>query len=475
MIYKLEIAYSDYLSIKRDVRTKDEFLEEIIDTIQKYAEHVQIVEPESDEANILKNNNVLALTNDRERSILAYPTELSFLYAVSDIIPKYFYVDKNYIFKSLLQNMLVEGFNFNNLSILQDFNGWSWDNSVKPNTPFISNLIYQNLICLFGEHFLTEWRNSASTKTNYLDELVYKIESLDRGNRFLIEMTKLLYKSASQKEIDKLEESLYKKREELAQMNNREEYLKNVVSQKNKYTSRVKKIDKALNNDSLLIEEYELFNRPLSNDKKIGNFKAFQKMLIRERDECLEKIRELNNLQNPILYLKRKDSLEEIAEIYTNNEKIDVTIIKSQIEFLKLFSKQSMLATTKEELINYICKLRFYKKINISSTKKVEDVLKLKNLIDNIMQKLINKACSSEFIKEFSKDSNLNFKIISAAIDTNIIDLIETKIEINVTKEMKLLVKVYDKDVFEKEEELELTNGKEDLAVKPKRMIKVFG
>jgi hypothetical protein len=371
--------------------------------------------------------------------------------------------------------MLVEGFNFNNLSILQDFNGWSWDNSVKPNTPFISNLIYQNLICLFGENFLTEWRNSASTKTNYLDELVYKIESLDRGNRFLIEMTKLLYKSASQKEIDKLEEGLYKKREELAQMNNREEYLKDVVNQKNKCTARVKKIDKALNNDNLLIEEYELFNRPLSNDKKIGNFKAFQKMLIRERDECLEKIRELNNLQNPILYLKRKDSLEEIAEIYTNNEKIDVTIIKSQIEFLKLFSKQSMQATTKEEFINYICKLRFYKKINISSTKKVEDVLKLKNLVDNIMQKIINKACSLEFIKEFSKDSNLNFKIISEAIDTNIIDLVETKIEVNVTKEMKLLVKVYDKDVFEKEEELELTNGKEDLAVKPKRMIKVFG
>jgi hypothetical protein len=77
-------------------------------------------------------------------------------------------------------------------------------------------------------------------------------------------------------------------------------------------------------------------------------------------------------------------------------------------------------------------------------------------------------------LKKFSEDENLNFEIINTAIDTNIIDLIETKIEVNLTKEMKLLVKVYDKDVFEKEAELELINGKDDLIAKQKRMIKLF-
>jgi hypothetical protein len=474
MIYKLEIAYSDYLRIKRDVRTKDEFLEEIIETIQKYTDHVQVVEPESAEAEILKKNNVLALTNDRERSILAYPTELAFLYAISDIIPKYFYIDKNYIFKNLLQNALVEGFNFNNLSILQDFNGWSWDNSAKPNTPFISNLIYQNLICLFGEHFLTDWRNNASVKINYLDDIIYKIENLDRGNKYLLEVIKLLYKNANQEEIAKLEEALSEKRDELAQMNDREEYLKNVRNQKLAYSKRVQKIDKALNNDDLLIQEYEKFNRPLSNDKKIGNFKAFRNMLARERETCVEEIRNLNNLQNPIMYLKRKDSLEEMTEIYTNNERLEIIIVKSQIEFLKLFAKKSMQATTKEEFIDYIYKLRFYKKINISKEKKLEDIPKLQAIICSTMQKIITKACSLEFLKEFSKDENLNFKIINTAIDTNIIDLTEVKITITINKDMKLLVKVYDKDVFEKEEELELINGKDDLIAKQKRMIKLF-
>jgi hypothetical protein len=68
----------------------------------------------------------------------------------------------------------------------------------------------------------------------------------------------------------------------------------------------------------------------------------------------------------------------------------------------------------------------------------------------------------------------LNYRIINTAIDTNIIDLTEVKIAININDDMKLLVKVYDKDVFEKEEELDLINGKEDLIVKQKRMIKLF-
>ena len=58
MIYKLEIAYPDYVEIKRNVRNKDDFLEEIIDIIRNYCEHIQIVEPDTKESEILRKNNV---------------------------------------------------------------------------------------------------------------------------------------------------------------------------------------------------------------------------------------------------------------------------------------------------------------------------------------------------------------------------------------------------------------------------------
>ena len=44
-----------------------------------------------------------------------------------------------------------------------------------------------------------------------------------------------------------------------------------------------------------------------------------------------EKIKELSDLQNPILFLKRKETLEEIFEVYTNNERLETLITKSQM------------------------------------------------------------------------------------------------------------------------------------------------
>ena len=56
---------------------------------------------------MLISHNVRALTNEKERSILAYPTEIAFLYAISEISPKYFYVDQKFLLKKELQNTLV--------------------------------------------------------------------------------------------------------------------------------------------------------------------------------------------------------------------------------------------------------------------------------------------------------------------------------------------------------------------------------
>lgn len=107
MIYKLEISYVDYKEIKRCVRTKEDFLNEIIEIIRLYCDNVKTVEPDSDQAKMLIKNNVKALTNERERSILAYPTEIALLYAISEISPKYFYINQDFTLKKSLQNSLV--------------------------------------------------------------------------------------------------------------------------------------------------------------------------------------------------------------------------------------------------------------------------------------------------------------------------------------------------------------------------------
>ncbi len=107
MIYKIENSYDDYQKVKHIQKTKTEFLNEIIEIIKKYCDNIKLVEPNSDKAKVIKDNNVLALTNERERSILAYPTELSLLYAISDVLPKYFYIPDTFKFKNSFQRLLV--------------------------------------------------------------------------------------------------------------------------------------------------------------------------------------------------------------------------------------------------------------------------------------------------------------------------------------------------------------------------------
>ena len=160
--------------------------------------------------------------------------------------------------------------------------------------------------------------------------------------------------------------------------------------------------------------------------------------------------------------------------MYTNNERLETLITKSQMEFLKLFEKKLNQFTTNSEIIDIIYELRYYKKINISKDKKIEDIPKLNNAIDLILKKAVTKACKIGILKIVSMDIALNFDIIKIALNTNIIELKEINLSFNINKEGKLIVKVFDKDVYEKEEIIDLPNGKKDLEVKQRKMIKLF-
>ena len=64
--------------------------------------------------------------------------------------------------------MLVYGYNKNNLELITDFNGWSWDTTLKNSEEYDYNLIYQNLLFLFGEEFLNDWKVYASSRRDFL-------------------------------------------------------------------------------------------------------------------------------------------------------------------------------------------------------------------------------------------------------------------------------------------------------------------
>ena len=474
MIYKIENSYKDYEKVKRIVRTRDEFLSEIVEIIDKYLDNVKVVEPESNGANLLVKNNVLALTNEKERSLLAYPTEISLLYGISDIVPKYFYVKNELIFKRLIQDMLVEGYNTNNLEILINFNGWSWDTKSKSNGKYINNLIYQNFLFICGEAFLYDWRNSSSNKIDYFSEIENRISKIDKNNKFLNYMCKILYAKASEKEkliiLDKLKE----KRKELNRISNKEKFLETMRTKKIKYSNALQKIDSILNNSNLLEKEFKKRNSKLDEDKKISNIKIFENMLIREKEKILVEYKEASDLSLPVNYLKYRAKLEDYNAIYKNKETLDKDIIELEKCFLKLMEQKVIKATTNYEIINNVYILRYLKNININKDYQIRDIPVLNKEIDRILKLAITRACKSGIIKIISMDININYQIIKFAIDSGIIDLDEVRVYLELDKDNELTIKIYDKEVYDKETKIEFCGDKKDFDIKLKKQVKLF-
>lgn len=213
MIYKIENSYDDYKEVKHINKTKEKVIQELVDIIRDYCDNIKIVEPNSKDAEIIRNNNVFAMTNSKERSILAYPTEISLLYAIIDIFPKYFYVEKAFLFKNAMQTVLVNGINQNIIEILSDFNGWSWDINLEYKNDIGANLIYQNFIIIFGQEYMDNWLMQNHSRKSSVVELKRKL----KDTNYFSYLCQYLYIISSKEDKQKIEEKYNLKKE--AKMN----------------------------------------------------------------------------------------------------------------------------------------------------------------------------------------------------------------------------------------------------------------
>lgn len=474
MIYKIEICYKDFKEVKRTVRKQDEFLYEIIETIKIYCDNIKSVEPDKKDSELLKNNKVLALTNEKERSILCYATELSLLFAVSDISPKYFYISKDFILKNHLQSILVDGYNLNNLELLRNFNGWSWDITQKENFNYVNNTIYQNLLFILGDKFLTEWRTHSSVRREFLEEVKMYIKSFTGTNKFFNTLCSIVYKTSKGREHQKVESFLIEKSKELKKMQDNAKYLEDAKKRKLKLTKLVEKLDIVINDKSLLVKEYEKTNKKLEEDKKIGSIRIYENMLQKEREKYLNEINEISSLLKPINFLKKKQELESYYEILKNKNSIEDEIIELEKEFIIFLNKKLNKLESRDEIVDLLYELRYIKNIYIKKDTLISDVEILNNAIDKIMKKAITKACKMGVMKIISMDIALNYEIIKYALDTKIINLEEIRLNFE-KQENNLIIKVFDKEVFEKQGKKKISNLDNNiLEVKYKRNIKLF-
>ena len=130
--------------------------------------------------------------------------------------------------------------------------------------------------------------------------------------------------------------------------------------------------------------------------------------------------------------------------------------------------------------------LKIFEPLNYRTTKKYEenkyrqyrfvpikDIEILNSQVDKIMKKAITMLCKLGAIKIISMDINLNFEIIKYALDTKIMELEKIKLYFEQDEE-GLLIRVFDKDIIEKQGRKKVKLTKNTIEVKLKRKIKLF-
>ena len=291
MSYKIENSYNDYEKVKQEVLSRNKYMEKLISIIKTKCYEFNTIMPSMPKFDELKDKKFVIDTE--KGAITVIDNEYYALKAITKL-PKIEWgiLDEYGLLKAPFCKVLTLGSIMHELEVLRDFNGWSWNTNLKEIEDVQCNLIYQCLVYLFENQFLTEWIENKQGMIDYIAIAQNKLEKL-YGKEFSDEVITLICKVIMEYGMnDKIIEKRNYLEEEITLLNDRKGYLENTTLIKKKYRADIDKIDKIVNNKELLKEEYIRRNSVLENKDKIFSIKRLKIILEEERANLLEKIKE---------------------------------------------------------------------------------------------------------------------------------------------------------------------------------------
>ena len=476
ILYKIEAGYEDIKNVKKDIETKEEYIEKYIQDIYDNVVKIKLVNMNDKESNILEGKTFYI--NKEKKEIEVYPIERKVLYAINKISRKEEIInEKYYLINEVIKDLLNVGNIIQKVEPLRDFNGYSWTTVEREIESINHNLIYQILRMLVGNKFLESFVEQKEKMIDYYEEFVgileekYGEEIAKKIVRELIKIGVLFEKIYDKEKLEKYNKENLEVKKEIKKMSNMAKYLEEVKKKKIEITEKIRKIDEILNDKKKMQEEYIRRNENLELDKKIFSMRILGNMLIEDKENLYDELEELNNLTNPKNFLMykekvmKKNEILSLLDIENINEELEKSIEKMQEYYLKCFEIKIESSKTKEEIIKLIYEYRYYNLI--PKNKKIDS--------KNILMKLIEKGIELKVIVEISKNKEINYNILEKIFETRIIKL--ENIEIKVVKENEnLFIQIFDEKMFE--EKIKVLEGikikKEDLLIKINKKTKVF-
>ena len=179
ILYKIETGYKDIEKVKKDIETKEEYIENLMGIIKNNCNSIKILKMSEQNNQIPENRTYIIDKENKE--IIAYPIERKVLYAIAKIGKKEKIIKDNYfLIDQTISDLINTGNNIHMVEPLRDFNGYSWTTIPQEIESIDHNLIYQNLRILVGHKFLNKWIRSNEFMIDYFEEFKEELEKAEK-------------------------------------------------------------------------------------------------------------------------------------------------------------------------------------------------------------------------------------------------------------------------------------------------------
>ena len=452
MVYKIENAYKDYYKVKPISVSKEEFISRILNIIENECDMIEIIAPETKKAKALKGVKKNFEIDVKQGKITILGNEKDMLTALIQLDEEYnYYKYKDIPELAKIHNFIKIGEAMDVSEVIRDFNGWSWNTVIKEIEDISTNIAYQSILILLDRNIklciynyikkeLEKNENPEQIKISIEEVLKskYKIEEIDKFLNYINIIIEKVNIEEDENKKNKIKNEFSYNKKMVTLMENKIVLLEDITSQKKLLAKKIKEIDKILNNENLLEEEYQLRNSKLKKENKIFSVNHLKTMLKEERKNILERIKSLNNILDPKKYLKEqervKNNYEECKRILqlVEGKDLEDILINLEIEFLKCFNKKIELCNRKDELKNLIMQFRYFCQLPINEMQQVKDIKEIEEILNTTMNNLIDKCIEKKIIINISDSISLCYNILKNVFFSRIIEL--EKISLKITK-----------------------------------------
>jgi len=280
----------------------------------------------------------------------------------------------------------------------------------------------------------------------------------DKFQESMYEAVMKIYMKNNVKYINTIQEITKEKKAQYALFQDKKAFVQQQTEKKKQYNEQIKQIDQTVNNTNLLREEYNKRNENLPNKEKIFSISHLAERLDKEREELIGKIKVCNQIIEPKEFIKQKDMLEKeimFLESIICLEDIEKSIIQFCNEFLKKVLNKIDLIQDKNEIIEWIYKIRYYALIPFGSDISLKDVLGEE--LKKVIKKLTKQAQKIKVWDEFTEDEELSYEILKEIFYSKIINLEGINIVCHY-KDETLFITYYDSNIIEKQFEFKIKN-----------------